>query len=172
MATQALDQAPRPKKRSVAPDLYERVLGYAAAALLAAVLAALVRGRAEWGELPPIIWAHLVTIIAALALTPVLLLRRRGDRLHRRLGWIWAAALAGTALISFGIREIQDGGLSLIHILSAWTLLQVPLIVVHARAHRHDKHRSAVRAMVTGALLIAGFFTFPFGRLLGNWLLG
>jgi hypothetical protein len=23
-----------------------------------------------------------------------------------------------------------------------------------------------------GALLIAGFFTFPFGRLLGTWLLG
>jgi uncharacterized membrane protein len=32
------------------------------------------------------------------------------------------------------------------------------------------RHRRSVRAMVTGALLIAGFFTFPFNRLLGHWL--
>jgi uncharacterized membrane protein len=172
LATQALDQAPRPKKRSLAPDLYERVLAYAALLLLAAVLAALARGRDEWSELSALIWGHLLTIIVALALTPVLLLRRRGDRLHRQLGWVWAAALAGTALLTFGIRQTNDGSLGFIHILSAWTLIQVPLIVLHARAHRHDKHRGAVRAMVTGALLIAGFFTFPFGRLLGNWLLG
>jgi uncharacterized membrane protein len=29
-----------------------------------------------------------------------------------------------------------------------------------------------VRGMVTGALLVAGFFTFPFGRMLGAWLFG
>ena len=41
-------------------------------------------------------------------------------------------------------------------------------------ARRHDiaRHRKIVRGMVTGALLIAGFFTFPFHRLLGQWLLG
>ena len=36
-----------------------------------------------------------------------------------------------------------------------------------ARTHKVALHRSSVRGMVTGALLIAGFFTFPFGRLLG-----
>jgi uncharacterized membrane protein len=41
-----------------------------------------------------------------------------------------------------------------------------------ARTHRYAAHRRAVRGMVTGALLIAGFFTFPFGRLLGHWLFG
>ena len=39
-----------------------------------------------------------------------------------------------------------------------------------ARNHRLDRHRAMVRGMVTGALVIAGFFTFPFGRLLGHWL--
>jgi uncharacterized membrane protein len=62
--------------------------------------------------------------------------------------------------------------ISIAVLLAAWMLIQVPLIVIHARNHHHDKHRGAVRSMVTGALLIAGFFTFPFGRLLGNWLLG
>ena len=31
-------------------------------------------------------------------------------------------------------------------------------------------HRGSVRGMVTGALLVAGFFTFPFDRMLGHWL--
>jgi uncharacterized membrane protein len=31
---------------------------------------------------------------------------------------------------------------------------------------------TAARGMVLGALLVAGFFTFPFGRLMGRWLFG
>jgi uncharacterized membrane protein len=80
--------------------------------------------------------------------------------------------MALTAALSFGIRGINEGGFSLIHILSAWTLIQVPLIVWRARRHEHAKHRLAVRGMVIGALLVAGFFTFPFDRLMGRWLFG
>ena len=117
-------------------------------------------------------WPHLVTIVIAVGLTPVMLLRRRGDRLHRRLGWIWAAAMFLTAFDSLFIRLINRGGFSIIHILSVWTLIQVPVIVLAARRHDVARHRSAVRGMVLGALLIAGFFTFPFNRLLGQWLFG
>jgi uncharacterized membrane protein len=77
-----------------------------------------------------------------------------------------------TALISLDIRMINRGGFSFIHILSVWTLIQVPIIVWSARTHDVARHRSAVRGMVFGALLIAGFFTFPFNRLLGSWLFG
>ena len=45
-----------------------------------------------------------------------------------------------------------------------------PVIVIQARRHNWKGHRSAVRGMVTGALLVAGFFTFPFGRMMGAWL--
>ncbi len=48
----------------------------------------------------------------------------------------------------------------------------MPLIVLAARRHQHAKHRAAVRGMVTGALIIAGIFTFPFERLMGHWLFG
>lgn len=171
MATTAAVAKPR-VKLSLAPDLFDRILSFASLLLLAAVLTALWRGRAEWAEVPPFVWAHIATIVVAVVLTPVMLLRRRGDRLHRRLGWIWAAAMFLTALLTFGIRGINQGSFSLIHILSAWTLLQVPLIVRAARAHNHRQHRNAVRGMVTGALIIAGAFTFPFDRLLGHWLFG
>ena len=155
-----------------APEAFDKLLAAAAVVLLAAVLAALTRGFAEWGRVPGVVWAHIGTILVALVLTPLMLLRKRGDRPHRLLGWIWATALFLTALISFQVRTINPGGFSFIHLLSLLTIVQVPLIVFHARRHDWKRHRAAVRGMVTGALLVAGFFTFPFGRLMGAWLFG
>jgi uncharacterized membrane protein len=171
MATTA-DQVERTRspRQQWAPDRYEQLLAGGAVVLLLFVIAALLRGQAHWHAVGPAIWLHLGTIVIALALTPVMLLRPRGDRWHRRIGWVWCASLMLTALISFLVRNTNHGGLSFIHLLSAWTLVQVPLIVRAARAHDVARHRRHVRGMVTGALLIAGFFTFPFGRMLGSWL--
>lgn len=158
--------------KSLAPDMLERVLAAASIILLAAVVAALARGHAEWGRVPPVVWAHLATIMIALVLTPAMLLRRRGDRPHRLLGTIWIVAMFATALISLEVRLSNPGGFSFIHIISVWTLIQVPIIWWSARTHNIVRHRRAVRGMVIGALLVAGFFTFPFHRLLGQWLFG
>lgn len=154
----------------LAPQRIDRILAIFAALLLVAVVVALIKGQADWPKVPAMVWLHIATIFVALALTPLMLLRRRGDRLHRTLGWIWVVGLAGTALLSFGIRVISPGSLSYIHLLSAWTLIQLPIIVLSARRHDHARHRRAIHGMVIGALLIAGFFTFPFGRLMGHWL--
>ncbi len=151
-------------------DRFETALATGALVLLGTVLIALAKGHADWSRVPAMVWLHLLTIGIALALTPVMLLRRRGDRRHRQLGYVWVVAMGLTALISFAIRGANHGGFSIIHILSAWTLFQVPRIVMFARSHNIVRHRRAVRAMVLGALLIAGFFTFPFDRMLGHWL--
>ncbi|MGQ0558385.1 MAG: DUF2306 domain-containing protein [Sphingosinicella sp.] len=171
MATIAGPAPPR-QPISLAPTGFDRILAFVALALLAAVVAALARGWGEWGRVPTFVWAHILTILVALVLTPIMLLRRRGDRLHRRLGWVWCTAMALTALATFGIRGINGGSLWFIHILSAWTLIQVPLNVRAARSHDVARHRAAVRGMVAGALIIAGVFTFPANRLMGEWLYG
>jgi uncharacterized membrane protein len=158
------------RQKPPSPDIFERILAVGAIVLLAAVATAVARGRAEWDDVPGNIWLHIATISVAVALTPIMLCRRRGDRLHRQLGWVWTIAMMLTALVSFDIRTIEQGAFSWIHVLSIWTLFQVPLIVWSARTHNVVRHRSAVRGMVAGALLIAGFFTFPFDRLLGHWL--
>ena len=158
------------RRHSLAPDTYERVLAVGAMILLAAMVTAIIKGRADWNRIDAVVWLHLATIFVALVLTPVMLLRPRGDRLHRRLGWAWTAAMLLTAVDSLFIHLTNPGGFSIIHILSAWTIIQVPIIVWSARNHNVKRHRGSVRGMVTGALLIAGFFTFPFNRLLGQWL--
>ena len=161
-------------RRSIRPDSYERVLGIAAGILFVVVLAALARGRPHWNEANAFVWAHLLTLLVALALTPVMLLQKRGTSRHRQLGWIWSIAMFSTAAVSFFVKQSSSGvaGWSPIHILSALTVVGVPILVARARQHRVDAHRRQARVLVTGALLIAGFFTFPFGRMLGRWLFG
>lgn len=167
MATIAHQSA---RVNSLAPNTYERVLSVGAVILLIAVATALYKGRSHWSSVPSNIWAHLITILIAVALTPFMLLRQRGTTSHRQLGWVWASGMVLTALASLLVRNANHGGFSIIHMLSIWTLFQVPLIIWSARTHNLTRHRRSVHAMVTGALLIAGFFTFPFDRLLGHWL--
>ncbi len=80
--------------------------------------------------------------------------------------------MLATAITSLSIHLSGPGRFSIIHLLSIWTLIQVPLIWWTARCHNVARHRRAVHGMVLGALLIAGFFTFPFHRMLGAWLFG
>lgn len=156
--------------KPIIADAYEKFLAIAAIALLVTVLVALVKGHAYWGDVPLVIWGHLVTVLIALALTPVMLLRPRGDRRHRLLGKIWVVAMFLTAAESFFVRFSNHGNFSFIHIISAFVVIGAPAIWWSAYTHRIARHRRQVRGMVTGALLIAGFFTFPFGRMLGQWL--
>jgi len=170
MASIAEAKARIPYARPLAADTFEKALAAGAVVLLISIAAAVLKGRAQWGGVPPLVWPHLLTITVAVGLTPVMLLRARGTRGHRQLGWVWVTAMFLTAVSSLFVRNANHGGFSFIHILSVWTLIQVPIIVWSARNHRVHAHRSSVRGMVTGALLVAGFFTFPFNRMLGQWL--
>ncbi|WP_114520967.1 DUF2306 domain-containing protein [Altererythrobacter sp. ZODW24] len=158
--------------QSLAPSKLDYTLGVLALAILAAALIALFRGMDEWHQLPPRLWFHIVTVTVATALTPIMLWRRRGDKSHRVLGYIWVFCMVSTALVSFTLRFINPGGFSPIHLLSILTLVVSWKLVAKARAHKPIEHRREVRGIVTGALLIAGFFTFPFNRLMGTWLQG
>lgn len=156
--------------KPTAPDRLEQVCAFLAAGLLIAATIAVIKGRPQWGLIPWQVWLHLATLAVVLAITPVMLLRKRGDGSHRLLGWIWSICLFTTALISLDMRQINSGGFSLIHILSLVTLIGVPVLILSARRRDLKRHRGQARAFVIGALLIAGFFTFPFDRMLGSWL--
>lgn len=161
-----------PSAALAGPDTIDRALSLAAAFLCCAVVVAAVRGSADWGKVSWQVWVHLALITLALVLTPVILMQRRGTRRHKRMGYVWMASLAIASIVSFDIRQINAGQFSPIHILS----VAVPILLLRAlwqaRQGNLRSHRMAIRLMTGGALLLAGFFTFPFGRMLGNWLLG
>ena len=160
------------KPASTAADLLEKILAAGTALVGVLAVVAIFRGRSEWDHIPVQVWFHLGFLLIALALTPVMLLRRRGDRLHRVLGWVWALAMVITAAISLQVRVINPGHFSPIHLLSVLVLITVPLLVWRARQHQVAAHRRGVRLVVAGGLVVAGLATFPPARLLGHWLFG
>lgn len=155
-----------------------RILVAAAGASLIAVLAIITSLRdvrtltfhgpdaALWSAQSPVVQAHVIAALIALAAGAFILLRRKGDRLHRILGWSWSVMMAGTAGTSLFIMELNHGHFSLIHGLSAYTLIALPLGIMAARARNIRAHRSMMMSMFTGALIIAGLFTFIPGRLM------
>lgn len=157
---------------SLAPDVLDQVIGMGALLLLAAILTALFHGRAEWVNVPAAVWAHLFCAMLAVVLTPVMLWRRRGDAMHRTLGYIWVVAMTATAAFSLLVRQINAGHFSTIHILSIGTLLVLPLVIWSARTHNIGLHRRTIRGMALGALLGSGALTFNIHRMLGHWLYG
>jgi uncharacterized membrane protein len=170
MATIAGDVKPKVVKPLIA-DAYEKALAVGAIVLFVTILVALAKGHGYWNTVPLVIWGHLVTVMFALVLTPVMLLRPRGGTMHRTLGKVWVGAMFLTALESFFVRFSHPGHFSFIHLISLYVVIAAPRIWWSAAHHQVRSHRRQVRGMVTGALLIAGFFTLPPFRLLGAWLL-
>jgi len=162
---------PRPRAAWLAPNLLERALAVGFTLVFAGMLYAMARGVETGGPAPTIVWVHLSVIVIVAGLTPILLLRRRGDRLHRVLGWTWCIAMFASALISLGIRHIGHGRLSGIHALSFLYILLVPLLMYAARSHRLRTHRTVVVAALV-ILLAAGAATFVPPRYLGTWMFG
>ena len=77
------------------------------------------------------------------------------------------AIMATVAVTSFWIHDLRVWGpWSPIHLLAIFTLVMLPLAVLHARRHDVRRHRKAMTALFTGALVIAGVFTFMPGRIM------
>jgi uncharacterized membrane protein len=71
------------------------------------------------------------------------------------------------AVSSLLIHKIRLWGpWSPIHLLSILVLVTLPLAVMHARRHDIAQHRIAMLMLFTGALVIAGGFTFLPGRIM------
>jgi uncharacterized membrane protein len=121
----------------------------------------------------PVIQVHAFAAMAAFALGLVQFAAPKGTLPHRTIGWIWVGLLTVIAISSFWIHEIRlVGPFSPIHLLAIFTLVMLPLAVMHARRHRVSAHRQAMIGIFLGALVIAGLFTFVPGRIMHAVLLG
>ena len=115
----------------------------------------------------PAVLIHLGTVLPALPLGAYILIARKGGRLHRLLGRIWAGLMVTTAVSSFWLGE----GLSFIHLFSVGTLISVPLAIFWVRRGDVERHRRTMAYVYIG-LVVAGAFSFAPGRLLETSLFG
>jgi uncharacterized membrane protein len=120
----------------------------------------------------PAIQIHLLAMLAALGLGAALMIGVKGRRTHRILGWAFAVIMMAGVLASFFVRTLIPGSFSPIHLLSAYTLVVLPLAVMAARRHDVAQHRKRMTTIFYFGLLIAGLFTFVPGRLMWRLFFG
>jgi uncharacterized membrane protein len=124
----------------------------------------------------PAVKVHLATIAGAIGVAAILMSGVKGTRLHRVLGWSWAAFMLATAVSALFIRAPTGlpsvGGVGVLHIFSAVTLVLVPVAVLAARRHDVARHARMMSGLVVGGLGVAGLFAFLPGRLLWTVFFG
>ncbi len=116
------------------------------------------------------IWLHLSFALAALGLGALNLATAKGTLRHVIVGWIWVGSMSIVVLGSFRIRELEDGSLSWIHLLSVFTLASMA-IAIHAIRFRRDvtRHRQAMIGTMIGAVS-AGILALLPGRFIPGLL--
>lgn len=121
---------------------------------------------------PAAVQIHIAAAVAALAIGGFVLARPKGGALHKTTGWTWVIAMAATALSSLFITGLNGDAYSLIHLLSGWTLVALPMGVYAIRRKNLRAHRAAMTGMFFGGLILAGALTFLPGRLLWRVFFG
>jgi uncharacterized membrane protein len=109
-----------------------------------------------------LIAAHASGALLALVLGTVMVVRRKGDQRHRRIGRAWMVLMYWVVLSSFGITRLNPGHLSWIHGLSAFTFLSLTMAWRAARRGDVQGHRGWAIGSYAGLLgAFAGAVAVP-----------
>lgn len=121
---------------------------------------------------PLVLQLHILAALGTVALGGLIFSLRKGRAFHRTAGWTWVVLMAVTATSSLFIVGLNGDVWSLIHLLSGWVLIVLPIAVRAARKHRVDLHRKTMTGIFVGGSLAAGAFTFLPGRLMWRLVFG
>jgi len=115
-----------------------------------------------------LVQVHVGAALAAFLLGGYQMAARKGTALHRKAGWAWVLLMGLVAASSAGIVSSHPrlGPCGWIHILSASTLVMLPLGVLHARRRWIRAHRLTMMGLFFGGLVVTGLFTLLPGRIL------
>ena len=109
---------------------------------------------------------HLAAAVLSLIVGALVLARTKGTRSHRMFGRLWVGLMLAVAISSFWILEIRDrAGFSVIHLLSAWTLVSLALAVYFIRRGNVRAHKGFMIGTFVG-LAGAGLGALAPGRAL------
>lgn len=108
---------------------------------------------------------HAGAAMLSFLLGTLVLLLKKGTRLHKAMGRAWVALMVTVALSSFLITEVRMfGPYSFIHALSVFTLAGLVQAIRAIRRGDVKAHRATMTGLYGGALILAGAFTLVPGR--------
>ncbi len=125
-----------------------------------------------FASIPPQVKLHIAAATAAFLIGVAILLQPKGSKLHKTLGWAWIVAMGATAISSFFITGLNGNNLSIIHMISGWTVVALPMGLFAIRNKRVLIHRRVMTSLFVGGLVIAGALTFIPGRLMYQLFFG
>lgn len=132
----------------------------------------------------PAVQLHIIAALVALILVPLVMWRKRRDRLHKILGYTWITAMAVTALSSFAITNFGIiGPFSPLHALSLLTLWVLFDTIRSAIRRDIIRHKIGMRNLATfglGLPMVLNFlpdrtftrFFFAGDASMGLWIFG
>lgn len=120
---------------------------------------------------PLAIKIHVATVTPAFAIgTWQIFLSRKGQPLHRAIGYVYLALMTVTATSALFIHALMPngpfGGFSPIHLFVLLTLLGVFGALHGAYTHNIAQHKRSMVAVYIGGILIAGTLAFVPGRIM------
>lgn len=115
---------------------------------------------------------HVATIVAAFLVGTVLMLRVKGTRLHKALGWTWVALMTTTAVAALFIRSSGMPRWSLLHVFVAVTAVTLSLGLAAIRRGDVARHARWMTGLYFGGLIGAGVLAFMPGRLMWRMVFG
>jgi uncharacterized membrane protein len=116
----------------------------------------------------PVLVLHLSSAVAALVLGVLIMARAKGTASHQMLGRTWVALMSIAAVSSFWLAGLREG-LSVIHLLSVWTLVAMALAIYFIRKGDVKRHKRFMIGTFLG-LAGAGIGALAPGRLLYRFL--
>jgi uncharacterized membrane protein len=118
---------------------------------------------------------HLATVLPAFLIGTYLLANRKGTPTHRMLGKVYMSLMLVTALLTLfmaaQVGPVLIGHFGYVHLFSLLVLYAVPSAYFAVRKGNIAQHKRSMLLLYTGAILIAGGFTFTPGRMLYDWFL-
>ena len=129
---------------------------------------------------PLAVQLHVVTVVPAFLLGTWLLFgSAKGSPRHRRIGKAYLALMGVTAVAALFIRSFMDQSVAVGPLRLGWIHLFVPLTAhgiygafATIRAGDVRGHRSAMRGLYVGGLIVAGLLAFMPGRVMHRMFFG
>jgi len=127
---------------------------------------------ARFARLPLAFKLHILGAVSAIAVGAALMTLRKGRTFHRTAGWLWVGLVSLVAGSSLFITSLNHGRWSLLHLLTGWTLIILPVGVLAARRHKVAQHRRTMMGLFYGGFAINAFIAFIPGRTMWALFMG